>query len=972
MGGGLFKRKENFGSFKQPDALQLEADKKDFERISKGVSPGDIARERAAARAKAEAEQRYLEAGPESPIGRRDSYFGIGLTKKEKSLSRIGLLQPKLVYATTTSILLGWSPEWEGAGNKIKSYEVQWRRVLDQNTRPGGVVEGWSATADQPNKKVYFRCGDKWCSIPEDLPNILNMQMHISGLPLDCGAFRFRVRGRCHAGWGHWCEEPSRPMRVLPSTMPVPTISKANAYNLSIRWQPFTDERYGTLKHYIIYGKVDLERKTQKSEGVNEKSNSVANNNISSLDDFEECLTSSQSKLNIDRIGDQGMTPNTPYAFKVVAVVCQGAEASDRDTSLVYSEVLKARTSVAPPDPPNMPTIVEVKGRQCRLAWNAPCCNGTKVTSYQLVMKPGASRIYREVYIGPLTSYTVTRLQPNSEYNFKVSASNSKGQSEASPPVMVITDDGPKVIIPKRRNSNENELMKTDEGLAEALESSLGHDHANDGYSSGGGDNGYHSEYTDEEMHSPLATIGSPTDTMYNNIHGSPLQGSPYPIQGRRNSIRNRGMNRRSPTTSNREKVGLISDGWLECWDAKAKQTYYFHPATGSTQWEHPRGTKLDPELVFRRKRFKFLYVLHKRDFSNSQRDILPLKINRQELVYSSYQQFRNCTPLQLKLVPKVIFEGEEGVDSGGLTKDWFLELSRAFVNPALVLFRKCKSSTIGQHEIDPRSTINEEHLHYFRFIGQIMGKAAYDRQLIDMDICGEIYKHILRITPKLSDLKEKDEVYYKSLQWMLDNDITDVVYETFTTTTEYFGISSTVELLPNGAKIEVDQTNKAEYVNALVRWRLFGSIENQVKSLCQGFYDVIPYESIKTFSPTELELLLNGKEEIDLDEVKCSTRYTGGYTESDATVDMFWKIFKDFDAKMRAKLLAFSTGTTKVPLDGFDPLYTITKGTDGIESLPRSHTCFNQIVIPPYENLTVFREKLILAVENTSGFQLS
>ena len=32
-------------------------------------------------------------------------------------------------------------------------------------------------------------------------------------------------------------------------------------------------------------------------------------------------------------------------------------------------------------------------------------------------------------------------------------------------------------------------------------------------------------------------------------------------------------------------------------------------------------------------------------------------------------------------------------------------------------------------------------------------------RQLIDMDICGEIYKHILRIEPKLLDLKAKDEV---------------------------------------------------------------------------------------------------------------------------------------------------------------------------------------------------------------------
>ena len=537
---------------------------------------------------------------------------------------------------------------------------------------------------------------------------------------------------------------------------------------------------------------------------------------------------------------------------------------------------------------------------------------------------------------------------------------------------MVITDDGPKVLIPDRKYTDENEQVKTDEGLAQALESSISSD-LNESISSSPQDG----------EGSPLLTIGSPTDNMYESIHdnheydaqSSPVnqqQSVPYPIQNRRSSIRNRGWDRRSPTVPNRERIGLVSEGWLECWDAKAKQTYYFHPATGSTQWEHPRGTKLDPELVFRRKRFKFLYVLHKRDFSSSQRDTLPLKIKRQELVYSSYQQFRSCSARQLKFVPKVIYDGEEGVDSGGLTKDWFLELSRAFVNPALVLFRACPSSKKGRHEIDPRSAINEEHLHYFRFIGQIMGKAAYDRQLIDMDICGEIYKYILQIEPSLSDLKYKDEVYYKSLKWMLENDITDVICETFTTTVEYFGVVSSVELRPNGANIEVDETNKDEYVNALVQWRLLGSIEDQVRSLCNGFYEVIPYDSIKTFTPTELELLLNGKEEIDLDEVKSSTRYTGGYTEGDETVQLFWKIFESFDPALRAKLLAFSTGTTKVPLDGFDPLYTITKGTDGLDSLPRSHTCFNQIVIPPYESADTLREKLLMAIENTSGFLLS
>eukprot|EP00945_MAST-04E_sp_MAST-4E-sp1_P000956 g956.t1 len=908
------------------DAAAMAREEEDLRRINAGANVRDIARERAERRAKEEAEKRYsfTDSGPESPLLSSRSSFGFGMSPKEKSLSRIGLSRPKLQYATTSSIMLGWSPEIEGAASTIKSYEVQWKRFLDSSTRPGGVVEGWSATADMPNQRVYFRCGDDFASIPEQLPNLLKISLHISGLPQDCCPLRFRVRARCHAGWGTW-SPTSTGIGVLPATMAAPSVSKCNAYNLELRWKRLTDKRYGTLKHYIVYGKLDL----QSSKGEE--------------NEFQECVTTIASKLNVDRIGDMGMTPATPYAFRVTAVFVHNDSDSERDISMVTSETLKVRTTVAPPDPPSMPTIVEVSARQCKLTWNQPCCNGTKVTSYKLLMKPGVSRIYREVYVGPLTVYTVERLQPNTEYNFKVAAANSRGTSEASAPVMVVTDDGPRVVIsPDRLDPNSDTSnpgsptipsspsgLETDAELAQALENSLASVPGGQTY------DGRESQFS-----------------------------SPVPIQSRRRSIRS------SPTAPDRERMGALKNGWVECWDAIAKATYYYHPATGSTQWEHPRGTKLDPELVFRRKRFKFLYTLHKRDFSDQTREVLPLKVNRNELVYSSYQQFRGCTQLQLKMVTKVTFENEEGIDSGGLTKNWFLELSREFANPALVLFRKFGENS-EFFEVDPRSGINEEHLNYFRFIGQILGKAAYDRQLVDVNFSTEIYKHILGRKLGLEDLKEKDEVYYKSLKWMLDNNISGVVFETFSTTTEYFGVSETIPLVPGGENIEVTDENKAEYVDAICAWRLHGSIEQQVHNLCLGFNDVIPLEAIRTFTPTELELLLNGKAEIDTDEVKSSTKYTGGYTSDSPGVLAFWRVFDNLSMEDRAKLLMFTTGTTKVPLDGFDPLFTITKGTEK-DALPRSHTCFNQLVFPPYESDEVCLSKLLLAVNNTDGFLLS
>ena len=111
---------------------------------------------------------------------------------------------------------------------------------------------------------------------------------------------------------------------------------------------------------------------------------------------------------------------------------------------------------------------------------------------------------------------------------------------------------------------------------------------------------------------------------------------------------------------------------------------------------------------------------------------------------------------------------------------------------------------------------------------------------------------------------------------------------------------------------------------------------------------------------------------EIDIDEVKNSTRYTGGYDVRSPEVKTFWAVFEQMTMKDRAKLLKFITGTSKVPLDGFDPLFTITKGSDGSDALPRSHTCFNQIVVPPYETFELCRSKLTFAIENAVGFHLT
>ena len=73
-----------------------------------------------------------------------------------------------------------------------------------------------------------------------------------------------------------------------------------------------------------------------------------------------------------------------------------------------------------------------------------------------------------------------------------------------------------------------------------------------------------------------------------------------------------------------------------------------------------------------------------------------------------------------------------------------------------------------------------------------------------------------------------------------------------------------------------------------------------------------------------------------------------------------------------RGAVLRFVTGTSRVPLDGFDPLFTVSSTTAGDDALPSTHTCFNQLVLPIYSTARVLRERLLYAVSETEGFHMS
>lgn len=350
--------------------------------------------------------------------------------------------------------------------------------------------------------------------------------------------------------------------------------------------------------------------------------------------------------------------------------------------------------------------------------------------------------------------------------------------------------------------------------------------------------------------------------------------------------------------------------------------------------------------LEFDNKRNYFVQQLHKRVTPRENYAMLQLNVRRQYVFEDSYHQLQGRTGEEIKNGKLAVrFYDEEGVDAGGVTREWFSVLARQMFDPNYALFITSAADKLT-YQPNRDSAVNPDHLSFFKFVGRVIGKAIYDGRLLDAYFTRSFYKHILGRTVDYRDVEALDPEYYKSLVWMLENDITDIVDLTFSMETDFFGTKETVDLKPNGRNIPVTEANKHEYVTLVTEQKLTTAIKDQINAFVQGFHDVIPAPLIQIFNEQELELLISGLPDIDIDDWKNNTEYQG-YTSSSPPVQWFWRAVRSFDQEERAKLLQFATGTSKVPLEGFSQLqgsngvqkFQIHKDFSGENRLPSAHT---------------------------------
>ena len=345
---------------------------------------------------------------------------------------------------------------------------------------------------------------------------------------------------------------------------------------------------------------------------------------------------------------------------------------------------------------------------------------------------------------------------------------------------------------------------------------------------------------------------------------------------------------------------------------------------------------------------------------------VLKLTIKRSNIFHDSYSQMNGKSASQLRGKLQIKFVNEEGVDAGGVQREWYNELSKEIFNPNYALFIPAVHGYAYQPS--PFSTVNIEHLNYFKFIGKMFGRVLLDGNLMDAHFTRSFYKHMTGTPLSYLDLEDYDSEYFRTIKWTLENDIENLDFD-FTYEREIFGVKQLINLKPNGSKIRVTNENKSEYVRLVCEQKLTEEIKPQIKAFLEGLNSIIPTNYIKIFDYKELELMFSGMPEIDLQDLKDNTEYID-YNENSLVITHFWEVLKEFDESMKAGFLQFVTGTSKIPVEGFSHLmgmggiqrFNIHKAFDATK-LPTSHTCMNQLDLPTYSTKEEVKDKLTKAI---------
>lgn len=350
----------------------------------------------------------------------------------------------------------------------------------------------------------------------------------------------------------------------------------------------------------------------------------------------------------------------------------------------------------------------------------------------------------------------------------------------------------------------------------------------------------------------------------------------------------------------------------------------------------------------------------------------LRLKVRRDHIIDDALVRLEMIAmenPADLKKQLYVEFEGEQGVDEGGVSKEFFQLVVEEIFNPDIGMFTYDEGTKLFW--FNPSSFENEGQ---YTLIGIVLGLAIYNNCILDVHFPMVVYRKLMGKKGTFRDLADANPVLYQSLNELLEYEgsVEEDMMITFQISqTDLFGNPLMYDLRENGDKIPVTNENRKEFVAQYAEYMLNKSVEKQFKAFRRGFHMVTNESPLKyLFRPEEIELLICGSRNLDFLALEETTEYDGGYNRDSRIIKEFWETLHSFGEEQKRLFLQFTTGTDRAPVGGLGKLkMIIAKNGPDTDRLPTSHTCFNVLLLPEYSSKEKLRERLLKAITYAKGF---
>ncbi|KAI0484167.1 hypothetical protein GGR56DRAFT_12393 [Xylariaceae sp. FL0804] len=371
----------------------------------------------------------------------------------------------------------------------------------------------------------------------------------------------------------------------------------------------------------------------------------------------------------------------------------------------------------------------------------------------------------------------------------------------------------------------------------------------------------------------------------------------------------------------------------------------------------------------------------------------LVLNIRRDCLVEDSLKKVSEVVGSgseDIKKALRIEFQGEEGIDGGGLRKEWFLLLVREVFNPDHGLFVYDEDSQFCYFNPNTFETSDQ----YF-LVGVLLGLAIYNSTILEVAFPPFAFRKLLASTPAsatgglahwrpslnytLDDLAEFRPALARGLRQLLeyDGDVQSTFCLDFAIDVERYGTRVRVPLCPAGETKMVTNGNRKEYVDLYVRYLLDTSISRQFEPFKRGFFTVCAGSALTLFRPEEIELLVRGSDEpLNITSLRSVAEYQGWPKGSDPETDLiiqwFWDTFERASPSDQRRLLSFITGSDRIPAMGAMSLVIRINCLGEDEGrFPSARTCFNVLSLYRYSSLERLERSLWTAVYESEGFGL-